>query len=321
MIAESKLSELETIWIAWQENRPTWIEGLQSDHDSLELLLNEREHALGERREWLPDSHPDKLFKETNDTYESASETEGGAEAYAKETQSRAKKIDRYLRVAVRLRARQEALGPLREENKASFEQIKGLRDKWDAADPNDDGTDSLARELLAGGSIADLAPGRRSLLHAGSVESAHPGSAQDDAVSPADDELVPRKLQPRIHAAHDRRLVYGIVTAFIVYVGAALLGYQQTYLSNPTFGADPLKDYLSLALWMFGADLASRASFSGLAGGATSPGNATPTVLASSTAPTGGPSPAGAAGSSGNAERATAVSSGLPTSPILRRI
>jgi len=62
-------------------------------------------------------------------------------------------------------------------------------------------------------------------------------------------------------------RIVYSSVAGFVIFFGLILLGLRETYLQNPIFGADPWEDYLELAAWAVGADLARRATRSAVTG------------------------------------------------------
>jgi hypothetical protein len=48
--------------------------------------------------------------------------------------------------------------------------------------------------------------------------------------------------------------------TTYLLLIGALLvLGMQQLYLKNVTFGSDPFSDYFGLLVWAMSSDVASR--------------------------------------------------------------
>jgi len=51
------------------------------------------------------------------------------------------------------------------------------------------------------------------------------------------------------------RPILYGLLLLALV-----LVGLEQLYIRNPTFGANPFMDYTGLAFWVMGSDVASRA-------------------------------------------------------------
>jgi hypothetical protein len=48
--------------------------------------------------------------------------------------------------------------------------------------------------------------------------------------------------------------------TLYLVLIGfLIILGIQQLYLKNATFGSDPFSDYFGLLVWAMSSDVASR--------------------------------------------------------------
>ncbi len=104
-----------------------------------------------------------------------------------------------------------------------------------------------------------------------GDLESTAFGSQAQDSQPPTSSIWADRDSGPqveaearKVRASRQRLWLLPIVTFALAVVLVGGFGFEETYIKNPTFGANPWSDYLAVFVWGFGAQ-ASAASVASL--------------------------------------------------------
>lgn len=263
--ADASIIYAQNIWVIWQSGRPDWLDGLRLDKASRDSLRveQERQKARGEGEskhlltllEMVPAVPPTPTVPEDGKQL---------AITYRDQAATRNQQTNLYLNEIHSLQKARRALETSTVGNKSSIlEELDSLIKQW-----NDDKPDTAADTRVQ--------IDKRVVVLVFGIASASDRSpetaAQDEALSAGSGtdlkELIPRMFEARIRQALFAQWGYRLIVGCIVYLGLILLGYQQTYLQNPIFGANPWSDYLKVAAWALGADLASRASLGAFSDG-----------------------------------------------------
>ncbi|HEY7769584.1 hypothetical protein [Longimicrobium sp.] len=302
--AQDAMDKADNLWLAWNDGRENWIAGLTADQQTIAQLTP---YAPDPGSDVPATRHPDTLLGEAKKAYNDAptralsGEAPLTSRAYRKESEVRKAAAVLYTSFTAVLDkeiAAATAATPPKPELVAA---LKAVRAEWNGLAPADAAAkvgelrDRVAQET--GGAVTDDTGG-----------GAEPERLQLDNGYVETDwgELIPRRFQRTVGAAHSRWFTYATVVTLMVAVVLALIGLKETWGDNPTFGADLLTDYLAVVTWALGINVASV-----LVGAAffsewrlpwlTSPDDGAAADTSGTTATSGNTNAAGNGGSGGN--------------------
>lgn len=262
--AQQTLDRTDELWRVWNDGRRNWVSGLQLDQETIARLTT---HGSYPPSGSTATHHADTLLSATVQAYESApgkalsAPQPGGsaaavltAEAYSTAAGARWTSAGRYADFLAELE-KERANGPTGEEaRKKLFVALDAALEAWQAADPPK--ADEIRNEHRAKIRAAKGAPESFAAVDARSSTGNVPlpsGYVQEEW-----GELLPVEFQRSVQGAHNRWRTYASAVTMLVAAMLALLGLKETWGDNPTFGADPLSDYLAVAIWALGINVAS---------------------------------------------------------------
>jgi hypothetical protein len=251
--AESELGAGDTLWQKWSADRPTWVAGLRAVKQASKAVQQSSD-ALSAN----PGRHAGSLLDALKNQYEKAPEQEN-ATAFRADAETLGRRAARYVafrRELDSVRARVARISDMQHRTELLAE-LDALQQQWeDVEDAGASDVDQLRSaltkslgEIAADAGVPPEPPRPRETM------------VSEDPPDELDDYLIPRRFRSQVVNARRAREVYGIIVACVVFVGLIVIGFQQTYLSDPAFGANRLADYLKVVAWALGADIASRAS------------------------------------------------------------
>jgi hypothetical protein len=264
--AASGLQSAATHWGKWSMDRDVWVAALGRVREAIDRLEREEEATANVGRT-LP-RHPASLLKRLFDHYFAAPDRAAGT--YEAESLGYLNWVERYFRVRGQIdAARALALRvPDPTIRTRLLQELGRMRSGWEVLDGTEDLRSEEERIQEGLGQVRSAAVENTPPAERAESESAPSfelgvrtpaGAKSEDLLDSG--ELIPRSIRARVESARTAQAAYVWTPVVITYVGLILLGYQQTYDANPTFGADRLKDYSSVALWAFGASVAARAA------------------------------------------------------------
>lgn len=261
--ATEALGNADLLWVKWRADRETWLVGLHAVTDERKALAAYADPAAPEA------THRPALERRLLDCYHHAPDA-ASATAFRAEAEGVIHASSRYRRIKERLNAATADLNRVVDPATRTelLARLNTLEASWESADPSaadaETRISALAQEVLTG---------IDALLAEGGIPAAEAAPEAFPSVSLLErwqerqrreeltQDLLPASLRGRIAAAQLSRRLYATAAGTVVFLGVLLLGLRETYLDNPIFGADPWADYLGLAAWALGADLARRAT------------------------------------------------------------
>ncbi|HET7463446.1 MAG TPA: hypothetical protein VFJ82_19495 [Longimicrobium sp.] len=263
--ADAKLTELaeaEELWVKWRAGRPDWIAGLASDRghiDTLRPMDTPHARALLNILEPAYLAAPEPPAEGGEEAGGGAARNDGGrlAQMYRAAAVKRDRWARRYLDFLDWLRGQRDYASGIADPvaRDRLIGAIDSARDAWNAfATPADDAAADAKLGELRGSVEAARGPAPDAGARRAAPEAAE-APAPDDADT---DALLPGAVHARIAAARVARSFYAWTMGALVYLLVVLIGLQETWGTNPSFGADFLGDYLGLAKWVIGANTAA---------------------------------------------------------------
>jgi hypothetical protein len=251
--AETALGEGDTLWQRWMADRPTWVAGLRTAKQAIRAVERASSAFSAE-----PGRHATKLIEALKQHYNEAP-TQANADVFRTTAETLARRASRYAAFSAELDAVRSRIARIPDEQRRTelIGQLDALQNEWeDVVDSSVSDVENLRAKLTIvltdiatfAGAQAEVARARESVL-------------SEDLPDEADDYLIPRRFRSRVVNARRARKQYGVIISVVIFLGLSVVGFQQTYLDNPIFGANPLADYLKVFAWALGADVASRAS------------------------------------------------------------
>lgn len=238
--ARNGIEEAEKVWAKWIKGRADWLNQLAYWEE-----LNRRLQDLNPNIPYVQ-----KVRREMQDASREASELTG-PDKLRDRLDELAGQINRFLQVQALEKQLRDLLAQLPSEEKANWEsKILGWERQIDRIQPSELTQDeTLVTEME--GAIAEM--GQLVAQHLGK-SGITKGISSIFQVAPAPSAR-PLSWERQISGAGWRLrcftgVSYGIALLFLT--GA---GFNQLYVDNPTFGANPGKDYFALLAWGFGAE------------------------------------------------------------------
>jgi hypothetical protein len=238
--AQNGIEQAEQVWAKWVKGRADWLNQLAYWEE-----LNQR----------LQDLNPNIPFVQTvRREMEDASREASGLEGPDKLRDlldELAGKINRFLQVQALVKQLRDLLGQLPSEEKANWEsKILGWERQINQIQPADLTQDApmvaeMERAIAEMGQLvaqqsgtSGMTKGILSIPHLAPAPSARPLS-----------------WERQISGAGGRLRWFTGVSYAIALLFLTGAGFNQLYVENPTFGANPWKDYFALLAWGFGAE------------------------------------------------------------------
>jgi hypothetical protein len=238
--ARNGIEQAEQVWAKWVKGRADWLNQLA---------------YWGELNQRLQDFNPNIPYVQTvRRKMEDSSREASGLEEPDKlcdRLDELAGQINRFLQVQALVKQLRDVLGQLPSEEKSNWEsKILGWEGQINRIQPSELTQDATLMAEMEG-AIAEMsqlvaqksgtsvmAKGILSIPHLAPAPSAHPLS-----------------WERQISGAGGRLRWFTGVSYAIALLFLTGAGFNQLYVDNPTFGANPWKDYFALLAWGFGAE------------------------------------------------------------------
>lgn len=238
--ARNGMEEAEKVWAKWIKGRADWLNQL--------AYLEELKQRLQDLNPNIP--YVQKVRREMEDASREVSELTG-PDKLRDLLDELAGQINRFLQVQALEKQLRDLLAQLSSGEKANWEsKIRAWERQIDRIQPSELTQDSTLVEEMEE-AITEMGQLVAQHLGKSGIIKGIPSISQ---VAPAPSAR-PLSWEQQISGAGRRlrwftRVSYGIALLFLT--GA---GFNQLYVDNPTFGANPGKDYFALLAWGFGAE------------------------------------------------------------------
>jgi hypothetical protein len=238
--AQSGIEQAEQVWAKWIKGRADWLNQFAYWEE-----LNQR----------LQDLNPNIPYVQTvRREMEAVSAEASGLEGPDKlrdRLDELAGQINRFLQVQALVKQLRDLLGQIPSEEKANWEsKILAWERRINRIQPSElmrDGT--LVEEME--GAIAEMS---QLVAQTSGTSGMAKGILSIPHLAPAP-SACPLSWERQVSGAGMRLRWFTGVSYAIALVFLTGAGFNQLYVDNPTFGANPWKDYFALLAWGFGAE------------------------------------------------------------------
>jgi len=237
---QTAIAQAEIIWSKWLKGRTDWLvqlqyaktlkERLQDQNPNIQyiqLVSRGVENALRE----LPDLEEPHQLRDRLDEL--------------------AQQINRFLQLQGKIKQLNGLTDQLLPEQKALWQpKVKSWEQQIESLPPADS-AESSRLQTEVDGAIVELT---KLIVERSPTAAASKGVVTVPLIAPAPSARLLTWEEQGVKAGKQLRLFYwtSYVIALVFLAGS---GFSQLYVDNPTFGANPWKDYFSLLAWGFGAE------------------------------------------------------------------
>ena len=237
------IAQAEQVWRKWVKGRSDWLAQLVYRNELVESVQDLNPNVL-----YVP-----TVRRGLEDVYRNASNFEG-PDKLRDRLDEIAQRINRYLQLQGKLKQMNETVANLSAEQTSTWQVTRqAWEQRFNLLLPND--TEQYQRlQTEADEAIAKMTELATQHQSGDAISKAFPKLAVPRLIARAP-SAQPLSWQDEVSTAGERLKQFKVASYAIAIVFLAGAGFNQLYVDNTTFGANPWKDYFALLAWGFGAE------------------------------------------------------------------